>query len=155
MPRSAPGAETGLLATSTRPVVGGNCGRRPAMRRRIVDFPHPEGPRIVMNSPLPGKSSTRNVTFLIAVKPSSYVLETPLNSTIGGRVGKRGRGSASAATLAGAEQIAEPVLRVDQLRQHDVSERKAEQGAQIVVDVRQGRGDQHFRDDLAGVRTQS
>src|SRR5436189_6316742 len=77
MPRAAPGPETGLLATSTRPVVAGNCGLRPAMRRRIVDFPHPEGPRMVMNSPLPGRSSTRNVTFLIAVKPSSYVADTP------------------------------------------------------------------------------
>src|SRR6266699_4741385 len=98
MPRSAPGPETGLLATSTRPVLAGNWGLRPAMRRKIVDFPQPEGPRIVMNSPLPGKSSTRNVTFLIAVKPSSYVFETPSNSTIGGLIGSAGRGSASALT---------------------------------------------------------
>src|SRR5213592_5037054 len=98
MPRSAPGPETGLLATSTRPVVAGNCGLRPAMRRRIVDFPHPEGPRIVMNSPLPGKSSTRNVTVLIAVNPSSYVFETPSNSTIGGLMGSAGRGSTIAPT---------------------------------------------------------
>src|SRR2546425_12754877 len=81
MPRSAPGPETGLPRTRTRPVVAGNCGLSPAMSRRMVDLPQPEGPRIVMNSPLFGRSSTRNVTFLIAVKPSSYVLETPSNST--------------------------------------------------------------------------
>src|SRR5437016_6778926 len=39
--------------------------------------------------------------------------------------------------LAGAEQIAEPVLRIDQLGQHDVAEREAEQTAEIVVDTRQ------------------
>ena len=32
------------------PVVAGCCGLSPAMRRRIVDFPHPDGPRIVTNS---------------------------------------------------------------------------------------------------------
>src|SRR2546422_4847331 len=84
MPRSAPGPETGLPRTRTRPVVAGNCGLSPAMSRRMVDLPQPEGPRIVMNSPLFGRSSTRNVTFLIAVKPSSYVLETPSNSTTAG-----------------------------------------------------------------------
>src|SRR6266480_7556233 len=98
MPRSAPGPATGLPNTRTLPVVAGNCGRSPAISRKIVDFPQPDGPRIVMNSPLPGKSSTRNVTFLIAVKPSSYVFETPSNSTIGGLIGSAGRGSASALT---------------------------------------------------------
>src|SRR5438552_10037733 len=84
MPRSAPGPETGLPRTRTCPVVAGNCGRSPAMSRRMVDLPQPEGPRIVMNSPLFGRSSTRNVTFLIAVKPSSQILETPSNSTTAG-----------------------------------------------------------------------
>src|SRR5439155_16558442 len=37
------------------------------------------------------------------------------------------------APLPGAEQIAEPVLRIDQLGQHDVAEREAEQTAEIVV----------------------
>src|SRR2546422_7700256 len=101
MPRSAPGPETGLPRTRTRPVVAGNCGLSPAIRRRIVDFPQPDGPRIVMNSPLFGRSSTRNVTFLIAVKPSSYVLETASNSTTGGR------GAAAAGTgMAGAADTA-------------------------------------------------
>ena len=41
------------------------------MSRRIVDFPQPDGPRIVTNSISFGLSSTQNVTSLIAVKPSS------------------------------------------------------------------------------------
>src|SRR5262245_51213137 len=41
MPRSAPGPVTGAPSRSTRPVVGWS---RPAIRRRRVDLPQPEGP---------------------------------------------------------------------------------------------------------------
>ena len=47
MPRSAPGAATGVPSSTTRPVVGVS---RPATMRSSVDLPQPEGPRIVMKS---------------------------------------------------------------------------------------------------------
>src|SRR6185295_12270860 len=65
--------------------VAGNCGVRPAIKRSTVDFPHPDGPRIVTISILSGMSSTTNETSLIAVNPLSYVLETRSNTTTGGR----------------------------------------------------------------------
>ena len=68
MPRSAPGAATGCPSTSTSPAVGGCCGDRPAISRRIVLLPQPLGPRMPMNSPLSGRSSTAKVTSWIAVK---------------------------------------------------------------------------------------
>src|SRR5205809_929590 len=46
--RSAPGPCTRLPSISTQPVVGSS---RPATRLRSVDFPQPEGPTIVTNSP--------------------------------------------------------------------------------------------------------
>src|SRR4051812_21249888 len=83
MPRSEPGAITGLPWTSTVPEVAGCCGVSPAMSRRTVDFPHPDGPRIVTNSILFGMSSTTNDTFLMAVNPLSYVFVTRSNRTTG------------------------------------------------------------------------
>src|SRR6476646_2721571 len=87
MPRSAPGASTGFPRTSTDPEVAGNCGVRPAIRRSTVDFPHPDGPRIVTNSILVGMSSTTNETSLIAVNPLSYVFVTRSKTTTGGLSG--------------------------------------------------------------------
>ena len=49
IPRSGPGAVTSLLLTKTVPVVG---VIRPAIKRRIVDFPQPEVPTRLINSPL-------------------------------------------------------------------------------------------------------
>ena len=49
-----------------------------------------------------------------------------------------------AAPLAGHQQIAEAVLGVDQLGQHDVAERQAEQVPQAVVDVGQRQRHQHL-----------
>ena len=49
-----------------------------------------------------------------------------------------------AAPLAGHQQIAEAVLRVDQLGEHDVAEGEAEQVPQAVVDVRQRQRHQHL-----------
>ena len=45
-------------------------------------------------------------------------------------------------------RIAQAVARVDQLGQHDVSERHAEEVTQAVVDVRQRERDEHLRHDL-------
>ena len=53
-----------------------------------------------------------------------------------------------AAPLAGHQQVAEAVLRVDQLGQHDVAERQAEQVPQAVVDVGQRERDEHLAHDL-------
>src|SRR5690242_3621798 len=47
MPRSGPGTATGAPSSRTRPVVGRSS---PATMRSSVDFPHPDGPRIVMKS---------------------------------------------------------------------------------------------------------
>ena len=49
------------------------------------------------------------------------------------------------APLAGHQQVAEAVLRVDQLGEHDVAERQAEQVPQAVVDVGQRQRDEHLR----------
>src|SRR5215217_3474624 len=99
MPRSDPGLSTGLPPTSTVPDVAGYCGGRPAMRRSTVDFPHPDGPRMVTNSIFSGMSSTTNDTSLMAVKPLSYVFVTRSNSTTGG---------AFDADFSGAAGLAEP-----------------------------------------------
>ena len=56
-----------LPRTRTSPAVGGCCGSSPAISRRIVLLPQPLGPRTQMNSPLPIRSSTTNVTSRIAV----------------------------------------------------------------------------------------
>src|SRR5689334_3818112 len=85
---------------STSPDVAGNCGGNPAMRRRTVDLPHPEGPRMVTNSILPGTSLTTNDTSLIAVNPFSYLLETLSKTTTGG--GSMRPAGASGAAKAGA-----------------------------------------------------
>ncbi len=47
MPRSAPGPRTSRPSSMTRPDVGVSS---PATMRRSVDFPQPEGPRMVMKS---------------------------------------------------------------------------------------------------------
>ena len=47
MPRSAPGADTGVPSSMIRPVLGRS---RPAMSRSSVDLPQPEGPRMVTKS---------------------------------------------------------------------------------------------------------
>ena len=52
MLRSDPGASTGWSADQHRPSLAGKCGRSPAISRSTVDLPQPEGPRMVMNSPL-------------------------------------------------------------------------------------------------------
>ena len=49
MPRSRPGPVTGLPFTSTSPVSGWS---RPAIRRRMVDLPQPDGPSRTRNSPM-------------------------------------------------------------------------------------------------------
>ena len=53
-----------------------------------------------------------------------------------------------AAPLAGHQQVAEAVLGVDHLGEHDVAERQAEQEAQAVEDVGQRQRHQHLRHDL-------
>src|SRR5215831_2008754 len=205
MPRSAPGASTGLPWTSTVPEVAGCCGFSPAMSRRTVDFPHPDGPRIVTNSILFGMSSTTNDTFLMAVKPSSYVFVTRSNRTTdagdgatpvdgaatfsrwavdpGDTVGispgsvffgpmrkqptlepvqqpvdpvgeqpdhdeDREDMLGEATALARHEQIAQPMLRIHELGEHDIAEREAEQATQAVIDVRHRQRNEHLHDDL-------
>src|SRR5690349_7404964 len=55
MPRSAPGFVTGSPSSSTRPLLARS---RPATMRSSVDFPQPDGPRMVMKS----LSATRSET---------------------------------------------------------------------------------------------
>src|SRR5215470_15529098 len=83
MPRSEPGPATSFPITFTVPLVAGNCGRRPAIKRRMVDLPHPDGPRIDTNSPRAGRLRTVNEILSIAVACASYIFVTPSNSTIG------------------------------------------------------------------------
>ena len=63
---AGPGRRVGP-SRAPRRVVGGCCGRSPAISRRIVLLPQPLGPRMQMNSPLSIRSSTTNVTLRIAV----------------------------------------------------------------------------------------
>src|SRR5919202_4482295 len=189
MLRSEPGSVTGRFATSTVPSVGGKCGLNAAISRSTVDFPHPDGPRMAMNSPLPGRSATENVTSRMTVRvPNRFV--TFLKSTTLGACNLTSAASAAsrtsvldnamgkesalepeqqsidpvreqaeddedqnnvlrqAAPLARHQQIAEAVLRVDQLGEHDVAERESEQMAEAAVDVGQRQGNQHLAHDL-------
>ncbi len=79
----------GTPPTSTVPVVGGYCGESPAIIRRMVDLPHPEGPRMEMNSPRSPRSSTVKSTSFTATR-SPYFLLTPRNSTTGGGAAEGG-----------------------------------------------------------------
>src|SRR5262249_35452462 len=54
--------------------------------------------------------------------------------------------------LAGAQKVTQAVLRVDQFRQHDVTERDTEQRPEAFVNVRQREGYQNLRHDLPGGR---
>ncbi len=65
MPRSAPGAATGVPSSSTRPVVGVS---RPATMRSSVDLPQPDGPRIVMKS-LSATSSVVGCSATVGAPP--------------------------------------------------------------------------------------
>src|SRR6201995_5631406 len=51
---------------------------RPAIMRRIVDFPHPDGPSRTMNSP----SWTSRLTLFTATVPSGQILVTSLSKTV-------------------------------------------------------------------------
>src|SRR3954465_5571918 len=51
---------------------------RPAIIRRIVDFPHPDGPSRTMNSP----SLTLRLTLFTATVPSGQILVTSLIETV-------------------------------------------------------------------------
>src|SRR5437899_1365644 len=184
MLRSGPGWMTGFSPTSTVPSVGGKCGRRPAISRSTVDLPQPDGPRIAMNSPLPGRSVTENVTSRMTVRsPNRFV--TPWKSTTFGRRAVSDVVSSTSvledavreqtalepeqqpidavrkqadddqdqddvlgetAPLAGHQQVAEAVLRVDEFGEHDVPERETKEMPQAVEDVRQREADEHFRD---------
>src|SRR5688572_1643530 len=159
------------------------------MSRKTVDFPQPEGPRMAMNSPLPGRSGTENVTSRITVKrPNRFV--TFWKSTTFGRSGRSAVTAGATLTsilddamreqtplepeqqaidtvrqqpddhqnqddvlrqsapLTRHQQIAEAVLGVDQLGEHDVAERQAEEMPQTVVNVRQRQRDEDLPDDL-------
>src|SRR5580765_609094 len=65
MPRSAPGAFTGIPSRSTRPAVGVSS---PATMRSSVDLPHPDGPRIVMKS-LSATASDTGCSATVAAPP--------------------------------------------------------------------------------------
>src|ERR1041385_5029574 len=58
------------------------------MVRNMVDLPQPDGPTIVTNSPISGKSSTTKETFsmaIFALGPWPKDLVTFLNTTTSGR----------------------------------------------------------------------
>src|SRR3954468_23497274 len=94
MLRSDAGPTTGFAPTSTVPSVAGKCGRSPAIRRSTVDLPQPDGPRIAMNSPLPGMSSTLKVTSRMMVRSPNFLV-TFLKSTTLGAAGAAAVGSAT------------------------------------------------------------
>src|ERR1044071_1084554 len=50
----------------------------PAIIRRIVDFPQPDGPRSTMNSP----SFTSRLTWLTATGPSGQIFVTSFSETV-------------------------------------------------------------------------
>src|SRR5579884_3967507 len=80
MPRSGDGPVTGWPSTSSRPRVGRS---KPATMYSSVDFPQPDGPRMVMNSlrrTLRSKSTSASVSPLPAtarkalVRPSQRIM---------------------------------------------------------------------------------
>src|SRR4051794_29613476 len=75
MPRSAPGPATARPSRSTRPVLGRSS---PATMRRSVDFPQPEGPRMVMKS-FSATSSVVGSTARVGLAPRTpgNTRETP------------------------------------------------------------------------------
>src|SRR3954471_13139787 len=179
MLRSEPGRSTGCPPTSTAPDVAGCCDRKPAIGRSTVDLPQPDGPRMQMNSPLSGMLGTQNVTSRMIVSlPNCLVTlrnstRFSLTSVLRRPVGKQSALEeeqqpidavgeqpdddqdqddvlGEAAPLAGHQQVAQPMLRVDQFGQHDVAEREAKQMTQSAVDLGQRERHQHLVDDLQG-----
>src|ERR1700747_723204 len=65
-----------MPSTLIVPAVG---GVRPEINFNTVDFPQPDGPRSVTNSPLP----TVRFKFESTAAPDAYCLLTPENSTCG------------------------------------------------------------------------
>src|SRR5216684_8548585 len=53
------------------------------MSRSTVDFPQPDGPRMAMNSPLFGTSSTENVTSRMTVNPPNRFVTARKSTTLG------------------------------------------------------------------------
>src|SRR4051794_5613229 len=177
MLRSDPGSPTGLPMTSTVPSVAGWCGRRPAINRSTVDLPQPDGPRMQMNSPLSGMLGTQKVTSRITTRlpnrlvtlrnSTTFSVTSFLRRAIGEQAALEEEQQAidavgeqpddhedqndvlrESATLTRHQQVAEAVLRVDQLGEHDVAKRQAEEMAQAAVDLRQRQRDEHLVDDL-------
>src|SRR5262245_44906878 len=131
-----------------------------------------------MNSPRSGVSSTLNVTSRITVKlPNVFVtlrnstMQGTPTSVLGHPIRKQAalqpeQESIDAksqqadddedennvfrkrSALACHQQVAEPVLGVDEFGQHDVAERHAEQVAEAVVDVGKRQCHKYLRHDL-------
>src|ERR1700733_135553 len=71
MPRSLPGPCTGFSLTSTSPL---SARPRPAISRRRVDLPHPEGPSRTRNSPMsrPSREYASSISKLMFSSASTF-----------------------------------------------------------------------------------
>ena len=90
MPRSGPGRVTALPSSNTRPSLGAS---RPATILSSVDFPQPDGPRMVMKS-LAATVRSTGISALTGCPPRTpaNVRETPsIKSLL--MPGSRGRAS--------------------------------------------------------------
>src|SRR6185436_17828566 len=97
MLRSDPGPAIADPVTCTVPSVAGKCGRSPAMSRSTVDLPQPDGPRMAMNSPFAGRSSTLKVTSRMMVRSPNFFVTFLKSTTLGTAAGADAAGAAAAA----------------------------------------------------------
>ena len=94
MLRSAPGPLDRLAADEHRALASADdAARSPAISRSTVDLPQPDGPRIAMNSPVPGRSGTQKVTSRMTVSVAEALGDVRELDDVGaGRgLGRRGR----------------------------------------------------------------
>src|SRR5438132_3441397 len=175
IPRSAPGALTGVPSSRMRPDVGASS---PATIRNSVDLPQPDGPRIEMKSlsvtiSVVGSSATvgawprppgkvrltaEMTSLLISDEaPAEQALVRPLEGEIGHEPDHADHDDAED-DLAGIEQrlavgahVTDPARRADEFGDDHVRPRPSEHQPQLLGDRGRGVRQQHPAHDTARV----
>src|SRR5438093_9373144 len=176
-PRSAPGPDTGRSSTRTSPAVG---RRKPATMFSSVDLPQPDGPRRQTNSCAATSRSTsrsagvsrpwatnvrdrpRTRIFMLArVLPAQHAPLQHAHQPVAG-VAEEAEQQRGAEHLRHEEEVApvvdeipEPVLGADELRDDDDEERERHAQAQAGQHVGQRGGQDHAEEQVARPRAQA
>src|ERR1700686_1665401 len=81
MPRSFPGPCTGFSFTKISPV---SARSRPAIKRKRVDLPHPEGPSKTRNSPMsrPSREYASSISKLMFSRASTFAPSAETNDRL-------------------------------------------------------------------------